>query len=96
MVVGICSLVIYLPFCHSLKEKRRVLRSLKDRLRSRHNISIAEVNDQDEWTLATMGITAAGSDIPQINSLLDRVLNTLQDWREARLADHRIEIFSPQ
>ena len=43
-----------------------------------------------------IGITAAGSDIPQINSVLDRIVNVLEEFRNASLLDHQIEIFSPQ
>ena len=96
MHIGVLQFTIEIPHATSLKDKRSVIKGLRERLRRSFNISIAEVNDQDEWTFATMGITAAGSNIPQINSILDRILNSLQDWRDATLADHRIEIFSPQ
>ncbi|MCA8955596.1 MAG: DUF503 domain-containing protein [Planctomycetes bacterium] len=94
--IGVLQFTLEIPHATSLKEKRSVIKGLRERLRRAHNISIAETDDQEEWTVATLGITAAGSDIPQLNSLLDRILNTLQDWRDASLMDHRIEIFSPQ
>lgn len=58
MVVGICTIHIHLPLSHSLKDKRRIVRSLKDRLRGRHNISLAEVDCQDLWQRAALGIAA--------------------------------------
>jgi hypothetical protein len=96
MHIGVLQFTVEIPYATSLKEKRSVIKSMRDRLHHAHNISIAEIDDQDEWTVATLGIVAAGSDIPQLNSLLDRILNNLQDWRDATLADHRMEIFSPQ
>ena len=60
MVVGICTLVIHLPYSRSLKDKRKVVKSLKDRLRARHNISVAEVDSQDLWQRAVLGIAAIG------------------------------------
>ena len=96
MHIGVLQFTIEIPYAMSLKDKRSVIKGMRERLRRSYNISIAETDDQDEWTLATFGITAAGSDIATINSLLDRILNALQDWRDATLADHRIEIFSPQ
>ena len=56
--VGLCVVEIHLVASHSLKEKRRVLRRLKDRLRGKFNISIAEVDHQDLWQRATLGIVA--------------------------------------
>ena len=96
MHIGVLQFTIQIPYAASLKDKRSVIKSMRERLRRSYNISIAEIDDQDEWTLATLGITAAGSDIPQVNSLLDRILNTLQDWRDTSLADHRMEIISPR
>ena len=96
MHIGVLQFTLQIPYATSLKDKRSVIKSMRERLRRSYNISIAEIDDQDEWTLATLGITAAGSDIPQVNSLLDRILNTLQDWRDTSLADHRMEIISPR
>jgi hypothetical protein len=93
--IGVLQFTIEIAYATSLKDKRGVLNSLRDRLRRMYNISIAEIDDQEEHTVATLGITAAGSDIPQLNGLLDRIVNALQDWRDASLLDHRIEIFSP-
>lgn len=94
--IGVLQFTVEIPYATSLKEKRSVIKSMRERLRRTHNISVAEIDDQEEWTVATLGITAAGSDIPQVNSLLDRILNALQDWRDTTLIDHRIEIFTPQ
>jgi len=95
MHIGVLQFTVEIPYAESLKDKRRVIRSMKDKLRRQYNVSIAETDNQDDLTLATMGIAAASSDVKQVNSLLDRLLNTLQDWRDASLMDHQIEIFRP-
>ena len=95
MHIGVLQFTIDIPYATSLKDKRSVIKGMRARLRRTYNISIAETADQDEWTTATMGIAATSSDIPQLNSLLDRIINALQDWRDASLTDHTIEIFSP-
>ena len=94
--IGVLQFTIEIAYANSLKDKRSVLTSLREKLRRTYNISIAEIEDQDEWTTATLGITAAGSDIAQINSLLDRIVNVLEEFRNASLLDHQIEIISPQ
>ncbi len=94
MQIGVLQFTVEIPYATSLKDKRRVVKSMKDKLRRLYNISIAETADLDDRTLATLGVTAAGNDPAQINRVLDRLLNTLQDWRDASLVDHRLQIFS--
>ncbi len=62
MPIVFCSLGIYLPCSHSLKEKRDVLRKTMDRLRSRFNFSISEIDHQDVWQRARVGAVSIGSD----------------------------------
>jgi uncharacterized protein len=59
--VALCLVRLHLPAVGSLKEKRMVLRSLKDRLRQHYNISVAEVEHQDLWQRATLGIVGISS-----------------------------------
>lgn len=59
--VGLCLIRLHLPGVGSLKEKRQVLRSLKDRLRQQYNVSVAEVEHQDLWQRATIGIVGIAS-----------------------------------
>jgi hypothetical protein len=59
--VGLCIVQIHLPRVASLKEKRQVVRSLKDRLREHYNVSVAEVDHQDLWQRTTLGIVAIAS-----------------------------------
>jgi uncharacterized protein YlxP (DUF503 family) len=62
MPIVFCSLEIFLPYSHSLKEKRNVLRKTMDRLRSRFNFSISEIGHQDVWQRARVGAVSIGSD----------------------------------
>ena len=94
MYIGVLQFTIEIPYAESLKDKRRVVKSMKDKLRRLYNVSIAKTEDQDELRVATLGVAAASSDVKQVNSMLDRLLNTLQDWRDASLTDHQLEIFT--
>ena len=73
MVVGCCQIEIHLPACRSLKEKRRVLSSLRDRLRRRHNISYAEVAHQDLWQRAGLAVVAVAAHRPQLDALFEAI-----------------------
>lgn len=95
MYIGILQFTIEVPYAESLKDKRRVVKSMKDKLRQRFNISIAEVDDLDSWTFATLGATMAGTDVSYINGALSKIVNALDEWRDAVFVDHQIEILNP-
>ena len=72
MVVASCTWELALPGCSSLKEKRSVVRSLRDRLRSRFNVSVAETGLQDVHGRAELTIALVSSDGRQVESILDK------------------------
>ena len=90
MVVGVCSLELFIPEALSLKQKRSVLKSMLEGLRSRFNVSAAEVEHMDLWQRATVGIACVSNSQP----FVDQVLNKVVDWVEAnpRVNVSRVEI----
>src|SRR6059058_3516521 len=72
MVVGVLRLTLYIHGAASLKDKRQVLRKVVDRLRSRFNVSVAEVADNDIWQRAVIGICAVANDHSFVNEVLDK------------------------
>ena len=79
--VGLCIVEMHFPGVTSLKEKRQVLRSLKDRLREHHNVSVAEVDHQDLWQRATLGIVGiASARVP-----LEQTFSSIQGEVERRI-----------
>ena len=62
MPIGLLTLEIHIPEAHSLKDKRQVLRSLKDRLRGKFNVAVAELEDQDTWQRSLVGIVSLSND----------------------------------
>ena len=93
--IGVLQFCIEIPYATSLKDKRRVVQSLKERVRREFNVSVAEIDTLDDMTLATLGVAMTGNDIPYINGALDKLLNTLHDSRDGTLSDHQLEIFTP-
>ncbi len=93
--VGVLQFTLTIPHAVSLKDNRRVVKSIKDRTRRKFNVSIAEIDDLDEWTRATLGAVMAGRDVAYINGALDKLINALDSERDATLADHQLEIVSP-
>lgn len=73
MPVGLLTLEIHLPHSHSLKEKRQVLRKLKERLRARFNVAVAELDHQDTWQRALVGIVSVSNQNLPLAQLLEAV-----------------------
>jgi uncharacterized protein YlxP (DUF503 family) len=79
IVVGLCTLDLTIPEANSLKDKRSVLKSMLEGMRNRFNVSAAEVEHQDTWRRATVGIACVSNN--QIFS--NQVLNKVLDWVES-------------
>ena len=81
MVVGALCAELHLPDSQSLKDKRSVLKSLKDRIRGKFNVAVAEVEPNDKWQRACLGIAAVGSERAYVDKLLEEVVRWLEDDR---------------
>lgn len=94
--IGVLQFSLEIPYAESIKDKRNVIKALKDRLRRSFNVSISEIEDLDSATIATLGAVVAGSDIGHLNSTMDHLLNELREWRDGTLTDQQLEIISPR
>lgn len=96
MIVGILQVELTVDWSTSLKDKRRVVNSLKAKLHREHMVSVAEVAQQDNMRVAVLGIVLAASDVGHCQSVLDRITDKLRAARDCVLADHSLEILSGQ
>lgn len=71
--VGVLTLEISVPDAHSLKEKRHVVQGLKDRLRARHNVSVAEIDGQDTWQRSVVAAVTVSGDHRRAETVLEAV-----------------------
>jgi len=94
MVIGCCSIRFYLHGNNSLKGKRRVVRTIKDRLKNDFNVSIAEVGNQDVLQSLHIGISAVSSDKPYMDGLMTKVVNAIDRMNLADIVDCKTEILS--
>lgn len=93
MILAIGRLSVHIPESHSLKEKRRVVKSLTERVRARFNVSIAEVDDQQLWQVATIGVVVLSSSGQHCDELLQRVIAFVeQNLQAGYLGDVSTEI----
>ncbi len=95
MNVGVCKIKLRLPENLSLKGKRQVLKSITTRVGSKFNVCVAEVDDQDLWQLATLGICCVSSNNRHTNEVLSKVVDFIVNSRfEIEILDYEIEILS--
>jgi uncharacterized protein YlxP (DUF503 family) len=92
MIVGICSIELLLAENHDLKGKRRALKSIKDRVRNRFNVSIAEIEDLDAWQRSTLGVACVSKDRDQVERTLSQVASFVDDLRLASVEAVHTEI----
>jgi uncharacterized protein YlxP (DUF503 family) len=93
MSLGVCQVKLRLPENQSLKGKRQVLKSIITRVRNNYNVAIAEVDDQDLWQLATLGIACVSNDARQVNEVLSKVVDFISRSKfEIEILDYEIEI----
>jgi uncharacterized protein len=87
MVVGTLELQLRLDGCFSLKDKRRVLRSLMDRSRRDFHVAIAEVGDQDLWNCALLGVACVSNDVGHAEAILQCVITLAESVAEVEVVD---------
>lgn len=87
MVVAVMQVQLAIDWAQSLKDKRSVVKSLRDTLHRHHMVSVAEVDDQDIRNRATLGIAMVGSSGSAIGATLDRVLERIRSAPDCELTD---------
>ncbi len=92
MTVGVALVSFRLHEIHSLKEKRKIVKSLIEKSRNRFNVAVAEVADQDVHQKAAIGVAVIGNDARVLNSLLDRIIDFMESLGEADLVSSEIEL----
>ena len=91
-IVGLRVFDLHIEGAHSLKEKRFVLRSVKDRIANRFNVSIAETDHQDKWQRAELSVAAVAGDRVGVEKALDAVRGLLDNEAQLRVLDVQTEI----
>jgi uncharacterized protein YlxP (DUF503 family) len=93
MIVACLRIRLHLPGCTSLKEKRFVLKSLKDRLRNKFNVAVCEYGSQDKWQLADIGVATVTVDTRGADRALQAVINYIERDGRAELVDIERETY---
>ena len=94
MVVGTGKVTFRLYDIHSLKQKRKIITSMTQRLKNKFNISIAETGLNDDLAWSEIGFSITGNDRQKINSVTDRIIEMLDGSGDALMVDTKIEIIN--
>jgi uncharacterized protein YlxP (DUF503 family) len=90
--VGRCDLDLHIDNCRSLKDKRRIVSSLKEKLENRYNIAICEFGDLSLWQRTQLGIVTCGNEKQHVDSSLKAVLDYIEKFHAVALLKYEISI----
>ncbi len=93
MHIGVCKIKLYLPESQSLKEKRRILKSLIARLKNKFNISIAEVDTLDMHQSAVIGVVSVANETKFVNQILSQCVRFIEANSSVVLLDYETDFF---
>ena len=92
MTVGSCKIELRIPGSDSLKAKRRVVKSLKERAQNRFNVAIAEVDRLDDWQRSTLGVACVSNDSRLVDATLSKVINWIEVSGDVLVVDYEIDL----
>jgi len=92
MTVGVCTVELFISESRSLKDKRQVLQSLKHRLQGKFNVSVAEVDGQDLWQKAVIGMACIANERGHVNQVLDKALNAIRSVPAVEVVRTQLEL----
>ena len=92
MHLGTATITLLLHDTHSLKDKRQIVKSLIETTRRKFNISIAEIDDLDNWRRAIIGVACVANEKGYVNQVLDKVIDTLESNPSLDVGEVSIEL----
>ncbi|MFH1852721.1 MAG: DUF503 domain-containing protein [Candidatus Neomarinimicrobiota bacterium] len=89
--IAVLTLELHIAAAQSLKDRRQVVASIRDRVKARFNVAVAEVGDTEKWQSATLAICTVGNDRRHLERELRTILAAIEDWQLADVVRQRIE-----
>ena len=94
MVIGVCKILLSIDSAFSLKEKRHVIKSVIQRIKSRFNASVAEVDLNDKWKNAVIGISCVSNESAHADSMMANIVNFVENDGRLMMVDYSTEIIN--
>jgi len=93
MLVGVCRIEIFLSEADSLKAKRMVTTSLKSRIRSKFNVAVAEIANQEKWQRLSLGVALISTERKMIDATITRVMALIERDGRVEILEHLVELY---
>lgn len=93
MVIGLLEIEIYLPYAHSLKEKRKTLNKIKDKIQKKYNVALAEIDFLDKWQRSRIGFVTLNNNKNLVVSIFNKILNDIDLAIEGEVTFHQIHLW---
>lgn len=90
MIIGLLTFELYLPYAHSLKEKRKTVVSLRDRLKKKYNIAFAELDYQNKWQRSKIGLVTLNSQRKIVESMFQKLIIDIENNLDGELLNVEI------
>ena len=87
MIIGVLNIELLIPGSNSLKTKRQAIKGIKDRLRSRFNVSVAEINYTDKWQRSSLCVAAVSNEKKHVEKIFEKVMDCIYN-------NHRTEVIN--
>jgi uncharacterized protein YlxP (DUF503 family) len=95
MIIGACEITLHLPECHSLKEKRQIIQSIMGKVRHQFAVAVAEVDGNDRWQIAIIGISCVSNSSQHAGAILERIQRYVEEMRpDLLITDSKTDFFS--
>jgi uncharacterized protein YlxP (DUF503 family) len=92
MFVAAATVELHIEGAQSLKAKRGVVQAIKQRVRNKFNVSVAEVGGQDTWQVAVLGLAAVSGEAQEARVRLEKAIDFIEDLHLAKVTDQEVEI----
>ena len=92
-VIGYLELEIHIPHAHSLKEKRAVVKRILERLKSKFNVSVSEIGEQDRWQKSLIAVVTVGTSTKVVDATLEKSVEFVEELFPGFVVGYRKEIF---
>jgi uncharacterized protein YlxP (DUF503 family) len=92
MIIGVLKLSLYIPSSQSLKDKRMILNSFKQKLRNNFNVSITSLDDEDKWQKEDLAVVCVGKNSRLVNQYLNEVVSFVEGIGSLELIDYKLEL----
>jgi uncharacterized protein YlxP (DUF503 family) len=93
MIIGLLTIELYIPYSHSLKEKRKTLNRIKDRLKKKFNIAFAELDYQNKWQRSKIGLVTLNTQKRMVDQIFQKIIREIEENIEGEILQSEILYF---